>query len=219
MPMGREKFDSEMALLHNDLTKMGDLATQMLSKSVEAFKKLDMGLVGWVDSKKGELATLDHAIEKRALEMITLYQPMASDMRMLGTALKLNTYLYRVGRYGKDIARDAAALHGQPHMTKVVMIPHMMDLVVGMVKDALKAFETGDLSLLKDLAERDDEVDQLWESVFRECLTYMMEDQRNITPSLHYIMVARNLERCGDQACKMAEKIHYMVTGEHIEIK
>jgi len=219
MPMGREKFDSEMALLHNDLIKMGDLATQMLSKSVEAFKRHDGAAAAWVDSKKGELALLDNAIEKRALEMITLYQPMASDMRKLGTALKLNTYLYRIGRYGKDIARDTTAVLGQPHMSRIVMIPHMMDIVVGMVKDALKAYETGDLSLIKDFAERDDEVDQLWESIFRECLTYMMEDQRKITQSLHYIMVSRNLERCGDQACKMAEKIHYMVTGEHVEIK
>ncbi len=219
MPMGREKFDSEMALLRNDLIKMGDIATQMLSKSVEAFKKQDSGIAAWVDSKKGDLAALDHAIEKRALEMITLYQPMASDMRRLGTSLKLNTYLYRVGRYGKDIARDATALLGQPHMTKLVMIPLMMDITVSMVKDALAAFETEDLSLIKDFAERDDQVDQLWESIFRECLTYMMEDQRKITPSLHYIMVSRNLERVGDQACKMAEKIHYMITGEHVEIK
>jgi phosphate transport system protein len=219
MTVGREKFEHEMGLLHEDLVRMGDLATEMLSSSVKAFKHLDMELAAEVDSRKGELAELDQAIERRALEMITLYQPMAKDMRVLGTSLKLNTYLYRVGRYAKDIARDTRALEGHPHMTKVVVIPRMTEEVVGMVRDVLEAYKTEDLRLIANFAERDDEVDGMWDMVFRECLTYMMEDNRKITQGLHYIMVARALERCGDHACKMAEKVHYMVTGLHVEIK
>ncbi len=219
MTVGREKFDVEMGRLQEDLVRMGDLATEMLVSSVKAFKHLDMDVADWVDARKGELAELDQAIERRALEMITLYQPMAKDMRVLGTALKINTYLYRVGRYAKDIARDTKALAGHAHITRVVVIPRMTEEVVGMVKDVLRAYRTDDLSLIKDFAERDDEVDGMWDMVFRECLTYMMEDNRKITQCLHYIMVARALERCGDHACKMAEKVHYMVTGQHVEIK
>ena len=95
----------------------------------------------------------------------------------------------------------------------------MGNIVYGMIEDALKAFETEALSLIQDFAERDDTLDTLRYSIFRESLTYMMEDPKNITRCAHYMMIARYLERCGDHACKIAEKIHFMVTGERIEIK
>ncbi|NIP34256.1 MAG: hypothetical protein GWN18_08015 [Thermoplasmata archaeon] len=89
----------------------------------------------------------------------------------------------------------------------------------GMIEDALRSFAEDDLSYIEDIADRDDEVDAIWDSVFRESITYMMEDAKKITPFTHYLMVSRHLERCGDHACKIAEKVHYKVTGEHIEIK
>jgi len=92
-------------------------------------------------------------------------------------------------------------------------------MVCKMIDDALKAFETEDISLIKDFEERDDTLDALRWSIFRECITYMMENPSTITGCAHYMMIARYLERCGDHACKIAEKVHYMVTGEHIEIK
>ena len=95
----------------------------------------------------------------------------------------------------------------------------MADIVCKMIEDVLKAFETGDLSIIQDFAERDDNLDALRYSIFRECLTYMMENPKNITRCAHYMMIARYLERCGDHACKIAEKVHYMVTGERVEIK
>jgi len=130
----------------------------------------------------------------------------------------MNTYLTRIGRYGKDIAKVTDEMGNRPHFKKLVSIPHMSELVGKMIDDALAAFEKEDISLLKDFKDRDDTIDELRYSIFRECLTYMMEDQKVITPGIYYIMVARYLERCGDHACKIAEKIHYMVTGEHVEI-
>jgi phosphate transport system protein len=88
-----------------------------------------------------------------------------------------------------------------------------------MINDSITAFTTGEVSILKDFSQRDDDVDELRFSIFRECLSYMMEDPKNITICIHYIMVARYLERCGDHACDMAEEIHYMVTGKRIELK
>ena len=129
------------------------------------------------------------------------------------------TYLTRIGRYGKDIANAAKGLSTQPHIAKLVSIPYMCNIVCGMIEDTLKAFETEDLSLIQDFAERDDNLDTLRYSIFRESLTYMMEDQKNITRCANYIMIARYLERCGDHVCKIAEKIHFMVTGERIEVK
>ena len=125
----------------------------------------------------------------------------------------------RVGRYGRDIAKVTQELKNEPLVAKLVHIPSMTKHALEMLDDALKAFDSENLDLIKDFRERDDHLDAMRYSIFRECLTYMMESPKNITPCAHYVMVARYIERCGDHACKMAEKIHYLVTGEHIEIK
>lgn len=162
---------------------------------------------------------MDKKIEEKALQLIALYQPMAKDMRAIACILKMITYLTRIGRYGKDIANVAKELADKPHIAKLVEIPYMAEIVCKMIDDALKAFETEDLSLIEDFSERDDSVDALRYSIFRECIPYVMEDPKNITRCAHYAMIARYLERCTDHACKIAEKVYYMVTGERREIK
>ena len=215
-----------MDRLHEDLKKMkrkviemGELAKEMLHDSVEALKKQDIELAEKVISKKKKLADMDVEIEGKTLQLIALYHPMAKDMRTVACILKTITYLTRIGRYGKDIANIAKELSDKPHVAKLVEIPYMAEMVCKMIDDALKAFETEDISLIKDFEERDDTLDALRWSIFRECITYMMENPSTITRCAHYMMIARYLERCGDHACKIAEKVHYMVTGEHIEIK
>lgn len=214
-----EKFHAELKGLKKKVLEMGELAKDMLQKSIEALKNQDTELADWVLSKKKEIMDMDEGIEQRALTLLTLYQPMAKDMRTIACILKMITYLTRIGRYGKDISNVAKELSMRPHIAKLVSIPYMADIVCGMIEDALKAFETEDLSLIQDFVERDDSLDALRYSIFRECVTYMMEDPKNITRCAHYIMIARYLERCGDHACKIAEKVHYMVTGERVEIK
>ena len=215
-----------MDRLHEDLKKMkrkviemGELAKEMLYDSMEALEKQDVELAEEVISKKKKLADMDVEIEEKTLQLIALYHPMAKDMRTVACILKTITYLTRIGRYGKDIANIAKELSDKTHVAKLVEIPYMAEMVCKMIDDALKAFETEDISLIKDFEERDDTLDALRWSIFRECITYMMEDPKNITRCAHYVMIARYLERCGDHVCKIAEKIHYMVTGERIEIK
>ena len=215
-----------MDRLHEDLKKMkrkviemGELAKEMLHDSMEALEKQDVELAEEVISKKKKLADMDVEIEEKILQLIALYHPMAKDMRTVACILKTITYLTRIGRYGKDIANIAKELSDKPHVAKLVEIPYMAEMVCKMIDDALKAFETEDISMIKDFEERDDTLDALRWSIFRECITYMMEDPKNITRCAHYVMIARYLERCGDHVCKIAEKIHYMVTGERIEIK
>jgi phosphate transport system protein len=214
-----EKFLSELRDLKQLVVDMGELANEMLAKSVESLKDRDEAKADWVISQKDRLAELDERVETEGLKLIALHQPMAENMREIATALKFNTYLARIGRYGKDIAKVAKELADQPHISKLVSIPYQAQLVTGMVSDSLKSFETGDLSPLADMAQRDSSVDGLRYSIFRECVSYMMEDPKNIGRCSHYIMISRYLERCGDHACKMAEKVHYMVTGEREEIK
>ena len=214
-----EKFHKELENLKKEVIEMGNLAKEMLFNAVEALKNRDVRLAEEVVSKKREIAEMDQKIEEKALQLIALYQPMAKDMRAIACILKMITYLTRIGRYGKDIANVAKKLADKPHIAKLVEIPYMAELVCKMIDDALKAFETEDLSLIEDFSERDDSVDALRYSIFRECITYMMEDPKNITRCTHYAMIARYLERCADHACKIAEKVYYMVTGERREIK
>ena len=214
-----EKFHNELKKLKEEVIDMGNLAKQMLLDAVEALKKQDSELANEVISKKTKLADMDEKIEEKALQLIALYQPMAKDMRTIACILKMITYLTRIGRYGKDIAKVAIELADKPHLAKLVEIPYMAELVGKMIEDALKSFETEDISLIEDFPERDDTIDALRYSIFRECITYMMEDPKNIRRCMHYSMIARYLERCADHACKIAEKIYYMVTGERKEIK
>ena len=214
-----EKFHEELKKLKKEVVEMGNLAKEMLSNAVEALKDRNKEAASQVIEKKKKIADMDERIEQDALRLIALYQPMARDMRKIACVLKMITYLTRVGRYGKDIAKVAIELADQPHIARLVEIPHMADMVCSMIEDALKAFENEDVSLIKDFEERDSEIDALRYSIFRECITYMMEDAKNITRCMHYAMVARYLERCADHACKMAEKINYMVTGERKEIR
>lgn len=213
-----QKFHDELNELKIDITNMGQLAKDMLQKSVDSLKNDDSDLACWVQSQKGLLAQMDRDIEAKALRLIALYQPMAKDMRTIACCLKLNTYLVRIGRYGKDIAKVTDELHEIPRMKKLVSIPHMAEIVCTMIDNVLTAFTTENLTTIQDLEEKESTVDELRYSIFRECLTYMLEDNKNITQGAHYMMVSRYLERCGDHACKIAEKIHYMVTGEHVEI-
>jgi phosphate transport system protein len=215
----REKFRKDLEELKREVEEMGELALSMLVDSVESLKNIDIERANDVISRKERLAEMDEKIEEKALTMISLYQPMAKDLRTIGAVLKMITYLYRIGRYGKDIAKITKALEGKQHIGKLVEIPYMAKKVEEMVRDALSAFMDEDISHIENFSTRDDELDSLNYSIFRECLTYMMEDPKKITQCSYYIMVSRYLERCGDHACKMAEKIYFMITGERVEIK
>jgi phosphate transport system protein len=214
-----EKFHIELEKLKKDVLKMGDLATSMMFDAVEALKNLDVIKADEVNSKKKKLAKMNVDLEEDALRLIALYQPMARDMRTIACCLKMIVDLNRVGRYGKDIANVAKEIAPGPHIKKIISIPHMNELVQGMIQDAFNAFRTCEISKIKGFTERDNDIDSLRYSIFRECVSYMMENPANITICTHYIMVARYLERCGDHACDMAAEIYYMVTGERIELK
>jgi phosphate transport system protein len=213
-----EKFHNELTQVKRDVEKMSNLARDMLKKSVEALKDIDLEKAQWVLEHKVEIAEMDDKIEDKTLRLITLYQPMAVDMRTIACILKLITYLNRIGRYGKDIAKMVFEFEKQGHIKKIVSIPQMADIVSSMIDDALNVFKSGDISKFNDFVNREETVDELRYSIFRECLSYMMEDPKVITRCTYYIMIARYLERCADHACKMAEKIIYMVNGQRVEI-
>ena len=214
-----EKFHTELKNLKTETLEMAHLGRFMLRTAVDALIRQDPELAESVITRKGEIHDLEVRLEEHCYHLIALYQPMAKDMRTIARTLKMISASLRIGRYGKVIAKVAKELADRPHIANLMSIPHMADLAIDMVDDAITAYESDDLSLIKDFSARDDTVDALRHSIFREGITYMMEDPKNISRCTHYIMVARYLERCADHACKIAENVHYMETGERIEIK
>jgi len=212
-------FHKELVELKNEVVKMGNLALKMLNDSMIALTSQDIKLAKKTIEKKTLLKRYDSEIEAKALRLIMLYQPMAMDLRLIATILKIITYLTRLGRYGKDIAVIVEELSTKPYPASFINLKHMWEHVSSMAKDSFKAFEESDIKYIENFGERDNEVDEMRWSIFRESITYMMEDPKVITPCLFFAMIARYLERCGDNTCKIAEKVYYMVTGEHIEIK
>ncbi len=214
-----EKFHTELDRLKQDTSDMVQVARDMLSESLHALAVQDTAKALEVVAKKKHIREVTIALEDRTYQLIALYQPMAKDMRVIACTLKMITAAERIGRYGKDIANMVKHLKDQPGFAHPLPIPHMAELVLSMIDDANAAFLTENLEAIKNFSSRDDTVDALWHSIFRETLTFMMENPKTITRSTYSIMVARYLERSGDHACKMAENVHYMVTGERIEIK
>ncbi len=216
--MSKSELHREIINLKQDVLDMGKLSLKMLEDSIISLNTRDLELANEVNHNKHKLREFDAHIEERALKLIALYQPMAIDLRRLATILKMITYLYRLGRYGKDIAAIVKLLTDKTPLSEMLSITHMWEHVKSLIEDSIEAFDTSEITKLKDFEERDNEIDQMRWSIFRESVSYMMEDPANITICAHIIMIARYLERCGDHACKIGEKVHYMVTGGHIEI-
>jgi phosphate transport system protein len=214
-----DKFQSELQDLRQNSLEMAHLGRTMLRSSVDAIIRNNPSLAESVSSRQEEIQRSEIGLEEHCYHLIALYQPMAKDMRNIVCTLKIIHASLRIGRYGMEIAKIVQDIPEKPRHVNMMSIPHMADLVIAMVDDAIRAYETDDLSLIKDFSSRDDIVDALRHSIFREGITHMMEDPKNISRCTHYIMVARYLERCGDHACEIAENVYYMETGERMEFK
>jgi phosphate transport system protein len=212
--MMERTFHKDVEDLTQRVQRMADLSRKSVHDGVEAFARLDADAARQVIGMNQEINRADVNIEARALDLIALHQPMAKDLRTLGACLKIITYLDRIGRYGYDVAKATLALEGRPHVKRLVGVPIIRDKALALLDRSMKAFRERDAAEARAVQPADDEVDALYDQIFRECLTYMIEDPRTITQCTQYILVARHLERVGDNAGKIAEKTIYMVTGE-----
>ena len=213
-----EKFHTELKNLKTETLEMAHLGRFMLRTAVDALIRQDKELAASVVARKEDIHTMEVRLEERCYQLIALNQPMAKDMRVIACTLKVITASLRIGRYGKVIANIVKKISDQPHIANLMTIPHMADLVIEMIDDAIEAYEKDTIAEISDFSARDDTIDSLRQSIFREGITYMMEDPKSITRCTNYILVARYLERCADHACKIAENVQYMNTGERIEI-
>ena len=213
-----EKFHTELDRVKRETVVMARFGRAMLRDAVDALVRQDPELAAKVVAKKDEIHSREVLLEEDCYHLIATGQPMAKDMRTIVCTLKVIAASHRIGRYGKVIAKIVQEISDKPHISHMMSIPHMADLAIDMIDDAIEAYDTDSLRQIADFSARDDTIDALRHSIFREGITHMMEDPKTITRCTHYIMVARYLERCADHACKIAENVHYMETGERVEI-
>jgi len=212
-----KSYGEELAHLTAEVTRMGGLAEAQVADSIEAIARRDGPLAQAVVGGDGRLDALQTDIERKAFRLIALRQPMAMDLRHAVAALKISMSLERCGDMAKNIAKRALILTEADPMTALTRsIERMGRLVQSRLKDVLDAYTTSDLQRAIGVWTRDEEVDEHYNSIFRELLTYMMADPRTINACAHLLFVAKNLERIGDHATNIAEIIHFELTGEEL---
>lgn len=214
----RSGFHEELERLEQDLLAMGALVSRAIQDSVTALKNLDVALAEQVVERDDRLDEIQVDIENRCLRLIALQQPMARDLRTIGTALKIVTDLERMGDHAVEIARTALKLSGETLIKPLLDIPRLSEIVQDMLSIGLRAFVEGDAQLAETLAERDDEVDHLYSQIFRELLVIMIENPKTIRQGTQLLFVAQSLERIADHITNIGEWTIYMVTGERRDL-
>lgn len=211
-------FDDELRGLAQSIAEMGGLAEQLLEDAVTALLRADIELAERTIVADRKINYLEADIEERAILIIARRQPMAQDLRATIAAIRISNDLERVADLGKNIARRVLAIEDQPFSQKLsVGVEHLAKLGLRQLKNVLDAYGSHDVEKAHKVWEEDDEIDAVYTSLFREFLTYMMEDPRNITMCTHLLFCAKNIERVGDHATNIAEAVHYMVTGTRME--
>ncbi len=207
-------FDEQLNSLDAKIAEMGGLAESMLADACDALSKRDAELAAEVVTGDRKLDQLEEEVNDIAMRLLALRQPTAGDLRAVLAALKISSDLERAGDLAKNVAKRAITIAKAPPVTPLIGIVNMGALVQGRIKTAIDAFVARDAKLAMDVWSSDEEVDQLHTSLFRELLTYMMEDPRNITPCAHLLFVAKNIERIGDHITNVAERIVFLVRGK-----
>ncbi len=212
-----KSFDQELMELGRKIAEMGGIAETMLSDATLALEKGDTDLAQEVIATDPRLDALEREIEDKAILVIARRQPMAVDLRAVISSIRIASDLERIGDLAKNVAKRVVAIEGQFPPQKIVGgVSHMSELALDRLKRVIDAYTQRDVPAAKDVWAHDEEIDQLHNSLFRELLTYMMEDPRNIGFCAHLLFCAKNIERVGDHATNIAETIHYLVTGETI---
>jgi phosphate transport system protein len=207
-------FDDELNDLNQKIAEMGGLAEQLVGDSVTALARRDSDVAQRIISDDQKVDRLQRYIEDHAILMIAKRQPMAQDLREIMAAIHIANDLERVGDLAKNTAKRVIAIEGNFASQRLVAgVEHIAELSLAQLKNVLDAYAARDLAAAHAVWERDDEIDAMYTSLFRELLTYMMEDPRNITFCTHLLFCAKNLERIGDHATNIAETVHYLVTG------
>ena len=208
-------FDRDLEGIQAQIMRMGGLVEEAIAKATEALETRDLELARAVRTGDKAIDALDENVNDEAARIIAQRQPIASDLRTVLTVFRVSTNLERIGDYAKNIAKRTETIIDQPPVNGTgASLRRMARQVELMLKDVLDAYIQRDVALAADVRARDIDVDQMYSALFREYLTFMMEDPRNITTCMHLHFMAKNIERMGDHVTSIAEQVIYLVTGE-----
>lgn len=210
-------FDTDLHQLAGKIAEMGRLDAEQIGDAIEALIKRDAGLAKRVIAKDNQVDDLQREIEEKAIATIARRQPMAVDLREIVGALRISNDLERVGDLAENIAKRVLLLAEERRVDEVVLqLRHMVDLVRDRVTGVLQSYERRDATAALDIWRKDQEIDALDSGLFRELLTFMMEDPRSITFGTHMLFCAKNIERMGDHVTNIAETVYYIVEGRQV---
>lgn len=209
-------FDEEIEALRSLIGQMGGLAEAQVTAAVDALRRRDTDAAMDVVVRDLQLDQMETEAERQAVTIIALRAPLADDLREIVAALKISAIIERIGDYAKNIGKRVPVLTKAAPIGPAVIIPEMAQTASSMIRDALDSYVDRDAALALAVMQRDSQVDDFYNSLFRSLLTYMMENPHHITPATHLLFIAKNLERIGDHATNIAEMVHFSVTGEHL---
>lgn len=213
---GARHFQEELDELKSRLLQMGGLAEEQVRLAIKGLVDRDLALIDLVIKSDSPLNDLHIEIDSRCFTLLALHQPMAVDLRAIVSAVKINTDLERVGDLAVNIAEAARRYANHAPVKRLIDIPHMAVIAQAMLRDALDAFVRRDTALAQHVLDEDDKLDALKTQIFRELLTYMLQDPSTIEPALDLILISRHLERIGDHATNVAEDVIFMVSAKDV---
>jgi phosphate transport system protein len=209
-----KSYDLELKRLGNLITEMGGIVESQVALAAEALMERDNDTAMRVVETDPKVDAIEHEVEQFVIRLLALRQPMAGDLRNIVAALKITGDLERIGDYAANVAKRSVVLNQFTLPISLSGLGHMAQLVQANLKLIIDAVSEKDADKAIQVWRSDQVIDDLYNTVFRELVTYMMEDARNITPCTHLLFIAKNLERIGDHATNIAETVHYAVTGE-----
>ncbi len=215
----RGALERELERIRSDILRMGSLVERAIARSVQALKERDADLAQQVINDDEAINQLRFAIEEQCLQLIATQQPAASDLRMVIAATHIAVELERMADHAEGTAEITQRIYQEPLLKPLIDIPIMAQVAQDMIHAALGAFVALDADAAQKVAARDDEIDNLYQQVFRELLTYMLEDPRNISRATYLLWVAHNLERIGDRVTNVCERVIFMTTGKLEELQ
>src|SRR5688500_19994196 len=208
-------FDEDITRLRGLIAEMGGLAELALEEAMHALVTGDDVLGAEVVARDLKLDALENEVDAMAVRTIALRAPMADDLREIVAALKIGGVIERIGDYAKNIAKRVGEIEGRKRFEPLTLIPAMAEVAAGMVHDVLTAFAARDPVLAREVIERDEKVDAFYDSIFRNLVSYMVENPATISSAAQLLFVARNLERIGDHATNVAEMVHFAAVGSY----
>jgi len=214
----RTAFHKKLREIQDDILAMGSMVSKATLRSIEALKNRDLVLAQQIIADDKKVNRKRFEIEEKCVELIATQQPMASDLRIILAVLNIISEVERIGDYAEGIAKIAIMIGDEPPLKPLIDIPRMAEQTVDMLRRSLDAFVNHDAEAAKKISAEDDAVDQLYDQVFRELLTFMAEDPKTITRATRLIWVAHNLERSADRVTNICERVVFVVTGKMEEI-